>query len=229
MTDLRKDCPMRHENGNCTVIGGFCTAVNDPICEGLHSAYDSGYRAAALRAQQERENPKPLTLDELRGMVGQPVWVTHRDGSGGRWGIVNSSLFGLCANVCAGKAYWFNDFIGTIAYRRKPEGSDNMTQRDCSDCYYSMWEGKKEPCKSCRATDEGFTNWREAPLTNADRIRAISDEELAENRCIEIKGLYPWPIFVAFDVPEKRFLSRESAVAEELNWLQQPAEEADDE
>lgn len=61
--------------------------------------------------------------------------------------------------------------------------------------------------------------------TNADRIRAISDEELAENRCVEIKGLYPWPIFVAFDVPEKRFLSRESAVVEELNWLQQPAEE----
>ena len=61
--------------------------------------------------------------------------------------------------------------------------------------------------------------------TNADRIRAISDEELAENRCVEIKGLYPWPIFVAFDVPEKRFLSRASAVAEELNWLQQPAKE----
>ena len=64
--------------------------------------------------------------------------------------------------------------------------------------------------------------------TNADRIRAISDEELAENRCVEIKGLYPWPIFVAFDVPEKRFLSRASAVAEELNWLQQPAEEQND-
>ena len=65
-------------------------------------------------------------------------------------------------------------------------------------------------------------------MTNGDRIRAISDEELAESRCIEIKGLYPWPIFFAFDVPGKRFLSRESAVAEELNWLQQPAEEDDD-
>lgn len=30
---------------------------------------------AALRAQQERENPKPLTLDELRQMDGEPVWV----------------------------------------------------------------------------------------------------------------------------------------------------------
>lgn len=67
--------------------------------------------------------------------------------------------------------------------------------------------------------------YRTEPITNADHYRAISDEELAENRCVEIKGLYPWPIFVAFDVPEKRFLSRASAVAEELNWLQQPAEE----
>ena len=69
MNDLRMDCLMRHENGNCTVIGGFCTAVNDSICEGLHSAYDSGYRAAALRANQERENPKPMTnADKIRAM-----------------------------------------------------------------------------------------------------------------------------------------------------------------
>ena len=30
---------------------------------------------AALREKQGRENPKPLTLDELRGMVGEWVWV----------------------------------------------------------------------------------------------------------------------------------------------------------
>ena len=38
----RKNCPMRHENGNCTVAGGFCTTVNDPICEALHNAYECG-------------------------------------------------------------------------------------------------------------------------------------------------------------------------------------------
>ena len=69
MDDLRKDCPMRHENGNCTVIGGFCTAVNDPICDGLHNAYDSGYRTAAIHAQQERENPEQITnADRIRAM-----------------------------------------------------------------------------------------------------------------------------------------------------------------
>ena len=41
----RGDCSMRHENGNCTVAGGFCTAVNGPICEALHNAYDCGRRS----------------------------------------------------------------------------------------------------------------------------------------------------------------------------------------
>lgn len=63
----------------------------------------------------------PLTLTELLKMEGEPVWVMHRDGSGGRWGIVNIYPSGICADVCAGLAYWFEDHIGTIAYRRKPE------------------------------------------------------------------------------------------------------------
>ena len=29
----------------------------------------------ALREQEERENRKPLTLDELRKMDGEPVWI----------------------------------------------------------------------------------------------------------------------------------------------------------
>ena len=61
-TELRKDCPMRHENGNCLPAGGFCTAVNNPICEALHNAYDTGRRAAALRARKEAK--KTMTLEE---------------------------------------------------------------------------------------------------------------------------------------------------------------------
>ena len=68
---------------------------------------------------------EPLTLGELRQMVGQPVYVTHRDGSGGRWGIVNLYAAGLCADVQSGMAYWFNDYTGTIAYRQKPEEDDH--------------------------------------------------------------------------------------------------------
>lgn len=42
MSDIRSNCPMRHENGNCLPCGGFCTAVNDEICHALHKAYDQG-------------------------------------------------------------------------------------------------------------------------------------------------------------------------------------------
>jgi len=34
-----------------------------------------GIILAALRAQQERENPKPLTLEQLKERVGKTVWI----------------------------------------------------------------------------------------------------------------------------------------------------------
>ncbi len=84
MDDLRNGCPMRHENGNCTVIGGFCIAVNDPICVGLHNAYDSGYRTAAIHAQQERENPEQITnADRIRAMSDEEL-VVFLDGFSSR-------------------------------------------------------------------------------------------------------------------------------------------------
>lgn len=41
--DLRTDCKMRHENGNCLPCGGFCTAVSNEICSALHNAYNHGF------------------------------------------------------------------------------------------------------------------------------------------------------------------------------------------
>ena len=76
MNNLRTDCPMRHENGNCTVAGGFCTAVNDQICEALHHAYDFGYKESLFRDEIVSDTQKPLTLDELRTMAGEPVWCS---------------------------------------------------------------------------------------------------------------------------------------------------------
>lgn len=46
-TLMRKECPMRHANGNCLPCGGFCTAVVDPICEAMHNAYYMGKKPAA--------------------------------------------------------------------------------------------------------------------------------------------------------------------------------------
>ena len=73
MNNLRTDCPMRHETGNCTVAGGCCTAVNDQICEALHHAYDFGYKESLSRDEIVSDTQKPLTLDELRTMAGEPM------------------------------------------------------------------------------------------------------------------------------------------------------------
>ena len=121
---------MRHENGNCNVIGGFCTAVNDPICAGLHNAYDCGYCDGETRAkrQQERfgEANKTLTLDELRKMDGEPVycveitgreeWRFRRDGGfADMYGEFTSDDFMVWDNY--GKLWW--------CYRQKPEEDDH--------------------------------------------------------------------------------------------------------
>lgn len=49
----REGCIMRHENGNCLPVGGFCTAVNDTICAAIHQAYEKGYRAGYYKCWQE--------------------------------------------------------------------------------------------------------------------------------------------------------------------------------
>ena len=47
----RKNCPLRHENGNCLPCGGFCIAVNDAICEAIRQAYDHGFGDGYRRAR----------------------------------------------------------------------------------------------------------------------------------------------------------------------------------
>lgn len=73
----------------------------------------------ALRAQQEAEKNEPLTLDELREMDGEPVWVvclTDTDLS--CWGFHDEDgVCGYCANFSD------DDYGKTwLAYRRKPKG-----------------------------------------------------------------------------------------------------------
>ena len=82
---------------------------------------------SALREQdvadKDVDNNEPLTLDELRKMDGEPVWVEFQDGSGGCWGLVHITMFnhvvfanGLYCTV--GKPYFGKTWM---TYRRKPE------------------------------------------------------------------------------------------------------------
>ena len=59
-----------------------------------------------------------------------------------------------------------------------------MMWRICETCAHSAWRDGKtavtEVCLVCTfGTDGQPTNWKEKSMTNADRIRAMSDEELA--------------------------------------------------
>ena len=61
------------------------------------------------------------------------------------------------------------------------------------------------------------------PLTNADRIRAMTDEELAE-LIVKQLPMYLWPNGVRtiyFDMDNH---NKDNAVKAWLKWLQQPAE-----
>ncbi len=71
----------------------------------------------ALRAQAEAEQEKPLTLEELRQMAGEPVWVVGPEPG---WALVNvqeEALFDSNTDFIP------FDYYGIVwqAYRRKPE------------------------------------------------------------------------------------------------------------
>ena len=133
MTNKRKDCPMRHENGNCTVAGGFCTAVSDPVCEALRNAFNCGYRSAIRQQEHFRDLTKkvePLTLDELReaAQTGDPVWLVRANCSS--WVViekVDDRKYLPCVDYAefgSDEPYDFaiSDYGDSFkAYRQKPE------------------------------------------------------------------------------------------------------------
>ena len=78
--EIRIGCPMRHENGNCLVAGGFCTAVNTPICEALHNAYDAGKTHSMEEMKKQGYRKQSENTVELPCKVGQTVYVPWRYG-----------------------------------------------------------------------------------------------------------------------------------------------------
>lgn len=62
----------------------------------------------------------PLTLEELREMDGEPVWITKMDGDGGVWMLVDAE-YELCREAHGEMAVFENCSKTWLAYRRKPE------------------------------------------------------------------------------------------------------------
>ena len=126
MTNKRKDCPMRHENGNCTVSGGFCTAVNDQICEALHNAFDCGYRSALRQQEHFGDVNKALTLGELSER-NAPVFLPIKD-------FPNGGYWCLCQNGYiippSGYGFMAKERPNWVFYSQKPEEDDRGERKE---------------------------------------------------------------------------------------------------
>lgn len=61
-------------------------------------------------------------------------------------------------------------------------------------------------------------------ITNAERIRAMNDDELSEQLVIDVDGLQPCRMYLSAPTG-KIYLSRSEAIKTTKDWLQQPAEE----
>ncbi len=85
---------------------------------------------SALRAQAERENPQPLTLEELRRMDGEPIWGESLiSGKPGEWSILRVvEMSKIWFIACAGATQGFGDKDSYgktwLAYRSKPKGRE---------------------------------------------------------------------------------------------------------
>lgn len=80
---------------------------------------------AALREQEKRENPQPITIDELRQMDGQPVWVVPLDPEHANTAWEEYCVLDGDEADAPGIEYWawsLKEYGETwIAYRHKPE------------------------------------------------------------------------------------------------------------
>lgn len=90
----------------------------------------------ALREKAEREDPQPLTIEELRQMIGEPVWtvgVSYNGNSWQGWDIIervdnDGIYFGYSTECREWWSYNLRDADGTLcgcswcAYRHKPKG-----------------------------------------------------------------------------------------------------------
>mgnify|MGYP005771807623 FL=1 len=85
---------------------------------------------------------------------------------------------------------------------------------DCCNCGSPQYMCKCKPdiCNSV------------VPITNADRIRKMSDEELEDQLVLEVEGMAPCKMFISIPTGEM-FICRQAAKEAVEKWLQQPAEE----
>jgi hypothetical protein len=109
-------------------------AFHERYAEQTSKKYVEEICALTARAEQERLNPQPLTLDEMNAIDNEPLYILHVDSisNGAAWHMNGWHVLkaGTCrnhgqSNWCAD--YGKNELNGNygktwLAYRTKPEG-----------------------------------------------------------------------------------------------------------
>ena len=90
-------------------------------------------------------------------------------------------------------------------------------EKDCCNCKYELYEACEIPCIDCGMDDR--KHWKPKSQTNADRIRAMSDEELAETFHAVMLGWAEWCDHHCANQGEDGY---DNCIKQ---WLQQPAED----
>ena len=99
---------------------------------------------------------------------------------------------------------------------------------ECKNCVHKS-NFKAVECGTCTVdyfdgVQRGLpTNYKARPMTNADRIRAMTDEELAKE-CVRQFPMYLWANGIRaiyFDMENHK---KDKAIKAWMQWLQQPAE-----
>lgn len=109
---------------------------------------------------------------------------------------------------------------------------ERQTMKLCDNCNNYVWGDKKTPipqvCLECRYVEvEGEKvphNWKPIPMANGDRIRKMSDEELAFSIFdVIVNGVRPWCDFSCRKEEEPGFGCQECM----FKWVKRVAEAKD--
>ena len=140
-------CRFRHEdNGNCTAVGGFCTAVPAAHCPLLREYLDTGLMPGGIKSMQEehfsglemaklhsalmelkkyQEADKDGRIVVLPCKVGDTLWVTGRDNVPREMELEAPDIRAVCTdedNLCMSTCNRKPD--GFCAYRLRNDGAD---------------------------------------------------------------------------------------------------------
>lgn len=115
---------------------GWCGPAVTGKCETKEDLFKLAERAAEKWNRRSQPENEPLTLDELRGMDGEPVYIVvldktdfaDKDDAINGWGLCRKSWVRLWDNARADIVridHDFEDYGKTwLAYRAKPERSE---------------------------------------------------------------------------------------------------------